>query len=271
MSAVDHWQDANNARMYDEFARRYPMYRLTSADLVQRADLTVDSHVLDLACGTGVTTEAILSALGPAGRVTAVDASSAMLQRAQQRVRGPRVTWLQSTAETINASGPAGGLTHVVCNSAIWQLDLSPVMAAVSHLLAPGGRFVCNLGTNKTPYGDIAEPPRKPALHDLMRAFAVIDHNFVWRPSAMASTNITEEDVRAELSATGMVVEPTAYVEYDFDAEQLYAWNSIPIFTEHFTGLTYCQRMDALNKAYAKLDADCQPPSRWAIVVAYRP
>ena len=45
----DNWSDEHNARMYGAFARSYPMYRSTSADLVRSAELQPDSHVLDLA------------------------------------------------------------------------------------------------------------------------------------------------------------------------------------------------------------------------------
>lgn len=57
------------------------MYRETSRDVADRAGLRDDAVVVDLCCGTGITTETILESLGPAGRVTGVDASEAMLSR----------------------------------------------------------------------------------------------------------------------------------------------------------------------------------------------
>lgn len=268
MWLADQWRDEENARRYDSFAREYPMYRLTSQDLVERAHLAPDSRVLDLACGTGVTTESILPALGHDGSVIGVDASAAMLDLARARIHDARVTWLETTAETIAASVPTG-LTHIICNSAIWQFDLAPVARAVSELLAPGGRFVCNIGTTRTSNGAEDDQARKPSLHELMRAFAVIDHDFVSRPSPMSRRLVTEQDIRQELTERGLVVEPADYAEYDFDAQQLYAWTSIPLFTEQFTGLTYHQRMDALNKAYAQLDPTHQQGPRWAIISAH--
>jgi ubiquinone/menaquinone biosynthesis C-methylase UbiE len=69
------------------------MYQRTSADLVELAGLAGDAAVIDLACWTGVSTSATLAALGPAGTVTAVDASADMLGAAAAAVRDRRVTW----------------------------------------------------------------------------------------------------------------------------------------------------------------------------------
>jgi len=77
------WDDAGNARRYAEFARRYPMYRLTSEHLVGLAVLAPDARVVDLCCGTGVTTEAVLAVLGARGSVAAVDGAAAMLAEAR--------------------------------------------------------------------------------------------------------------------------------------------------------------------------------------------
>jgi SAM-dependent methyltransferase len=269
MRVAEHWREAQNARMYDGFARRFPMYRLTSADLVRCAELQPDSEVLDLACGTGVTTEAILAELGPSGRVTAVDASPAMLQIAAERVQDPRVTWLEAPAEHI-ATVVRARFSHVVCNSAIWQMEVREVAATIPALLRPHGRFACSIGTNRQPDGSPAPPPGKPSLHDLMRAYAVIDHDFILQPSSRSRRLMNDDGLRDQLTAGGLNVMQTEYVEYAFDAAQTYAWSQIPIFTAHFTGLSYEQRMAALDKAWTKLDPQAQQPSRWAILVAER-
>lgn len=279
MGIVEHWRRDENARMYAEFARRHPMYRRTSEDLVARAGLRPDSNVLDLACGTGVTTEAVLAHLGPSGRVLAVDASPAMLRIAREHVRDSRVSWLEAEAETLGTTAlRAGGFDAIVCNSAIWQLGVEPVATAVADLLRPGGRFVCNLGTRQretAPAAAAADALRsddaKPSLYDLMRAYAVIDHGFVHEPSPTAPSTLTDERLRDVLSARGLCVDAGEIVEYPFDLDQTYAWMRIPIFTEQFTGLTYAQRMDALDKAYARVDRRPGPASRWLIVRATRP
>lgn len=52
-----------------------------------------NERVVDVGCGTGNLTLALLSVLGPSGRVEAVDISAGMLRVARAKVRDPRVRW----------------------------------------------------------------------------------------------------------------------------------------------------------------------------------
>jgi SAM-dependent methyltransferase len=84
------WDESENARRYAAFARQYPIYRQTSEDLVALARPSGGATVVDLACGTGITTEAILAALGPDGRVIGVDGSAGMLAMAASSIPDSR-------------------------------------------------------------------------------------------------------------------------------------------------------------------------------------
>lgn len=269
MRTVEQWEDEANARQYDDFARRYQMYRLLSSDLVRRAGIGPGDRVLDLACGTGITTESILEALGPAGRVVGVDASAAMLDLARHHVRDERVEWVNTPAETLRPD-VGGPFDVVVCNSAIWQVEMPEVIAHVAALLAPGGRFAGNLGTNKLPDGTSAPQPEnsKPSLHQLMRAIATLDYDVVFGPPTVAPQSAYEERLTAALADHGLAVEPAEYAAYPFDAEQTYAWCTVPIFARQVRALTYAQHLEVLDKAYARLDPSAQAPSRWVIISA---
>jgi ubiquinone/menaquinone biosynthesis C-methylase UbiE len=59
------WADPENARRYAAFARQYPQYQQTSRHLVALAQLPRGASVVDFACGTGTTTEAVLGDLDP--------------------------------------------------------------------------------------------------------------------------------------------------------------------------------------------------------------
>ena len=99
-SRGDLWGDDDNAVRYDDFARLYPMYQQTSHDLILLASPALDAVVVDLACGTGATTAAILSGLGPEGKVIGIDRTSATGNAPRLSVRGsrspspPRCTYL---------------------------------------------------------------------------------------------------------------------------------------------------------------------------------
>ena len=78
------WDSAENAASYAEFCRRFPKYEETSNDLAQLLPIATSRVVVDLACGTGTTTEVILRDLPADGQVVAVDASKAMLEVASR-------------------------------------------------------------------------------------------------------------------------------------------------------------------------------------------
>ena len=72
--ADDPWKDADNAHQYAEFARRFPMYRVTSEHLVETAGLAPDATVLDPRArpGSGWMTCGTMTVLATAYRDVAV-------------------------------------------------------------------------------------------------------------------------------------------------------------------------------------------------------
>jgi SAM-dependent methyltransferase len=269
---ADVWGEDDNARLYDAFARQHPIYRDTSRDLITLARLSADAAVLDLACGTGVTSREILAALGPGGTVTGADGSAAMLAVAARATADPRVTWIQTSAENIDRH-VTGPVDAVVCNSAIWQTDLAVTAAAVRNLLAAGGRFVFNtgagyLGQQKDPnFGD-----DRPSPVSIMRDIAAQDYG--WRPPDPAAPpsrrpRPTREFICRCLDSAGFDIEQVAEFTYHPDAGAERAWLSVPVFTNcYLPGLPYQDRMQVLAKTYARLGTSQPEPSRWVAFAA---
>jgi SAM-dependent methyltransferase len=228
---ADIWSEDENARLYDAFARQHPIYRDTSRDLIALARLPADAAVLDLACGTGVTSREILAVLGSDGTVTGADGSAAMLAVAAQAITDPRITWIQAPAETIDRH-VTGPVDAVVCNSAIWQTDLTATAAAVRKLLVAGGRFVFNtgaayLGQQKDPnFGD-----DRPSPVSIMRDIAAEDYG--WRPPDPAAPSSrrprpTRESICRCLDSADFDIEQVAEFTYHRDASAERAWLSVP-------------------------------------------
>jgi ubiquinone/menaquinone biosynthesis C-methylase UbiE len=268
---VDTWASAANARRYAEFARTYPPYQRTSRDLVGLASPAVDATVVDLACGTGCTTEAVLSALGKDGRVIAVDASTAMLAVAQSFVRDERVRWLHSSAERLG-DGSVTGVAAVVCNSAIWQTDIRRTATAVRRALRPGGRFAFNLGAEML--ADHAPADQPDPLVDAMKQIAARDYG--WRPPPPGNADaqrreLSETWLRHVLHEAGFEVDQVRGFTCAADLAEQRAWLSVPVFTTRlFARLSYEQRMAVLDKAYRRLAADHPAPvtTQWVVFVA---
>jgi SAM-dependent methyltransferase len=271
--ADDKWGEDDNARRYDEYAREYPTYRETSADLIALALPSADAGVavLDLACGTGATTREILAVLGPAGTVTGADKSAAMLNVAAGSTSDPRVTWIQASAESIDQHVPAP-VDAVVCNSAIWQTDVAATVMAVRAVTRAGGRFAFNVPIGFLDDRDSDGPlERYPALLDEMRVIAERDYG--WVPDkttpGRAGQPLTRESICGSLAAAGFDVEQVTEVSYQDSPESQRAWLSIPIFTsDRLAGLPYEDRMRVLDKAYEHLGPGQTEQGHWAVFAA---
>jgi SAM-dependent methyltransferase len=274
-SADDVWGEDDNARRYDAYAREHPNYRDTSRDLIAIAlpGFTggMDAAVLDLACGTGVTSREILAVLGPAGRLTGADKSAAMLDVAASSTTDPRVTWVQAPAESVDryVTEP---VDVVICNSAIWQTDLAATAAAVRAVIKPGGRFAFNV-----PVAFLDDKPspqsgdRFPELLREMRAIAERDYD--WVPDAGAARKVrqplTRESICRCVAAAGFAVEKAGEATYPASAESQRAWMSIPVFTrDRLAGLPYEQRMRALEKACERLGPFVTEQGLWVLFAA---
>ncbi|PWI09961.1 ubiquinone biosynthesis methyltransferase UbiE [Streptomyces sp. NWU339] len=128
---------------YDRLTTLNPGYRtdlLRSARRLRLPDGGAGLHVLDLGCGTGTSTRALLRA-APRARITAVDASSGMLRRARAKPWPARVRFLHLTAEEMAKAGE--GPLDAVFAAYLFRNVTDPdrVLTAVRSLLRPGGRL----------------------------------------------------------------------------------------------------------------------------------
>lgn len=114
-----------------------------AVDLLQRVPLTHPGRVVDLGCGTGNVT-ALLRQAWPQARVTGVDASPAMLERA--RASDGDVEWLQAE---IGAFTPTGPVDVLFSNAALhWLPDHATLFPRLLGLVAPGGVLAVQMPRN---------------------------------------------------------------------------------------------------------------------------
>jgi SAM-dependent methyltransferase len=127
------------------------------ARALAHAALAQGETVLDVGCGCGGTTLEIARALGPAGRVVAVDVSVPMLARARERAEteglADRIEWLHADAQT----AALGRERFDVVYSRFGVMFFDDPVAAFANLrsaLRPGGRlvFVCWQGRERNPW-----------------------------------------------------------------------------------------------------------------------
>lgn len=264
------WEDADNARRYAEFAQRYPMYRLTSEHLVGLAVLAPDARVVDLCCGTGVTTEAVLAVLGARGSVVAVDSAAAMLSEARSRVVDERVRWVRGQAEDL-AAVPAAGVDAVLCNQAFWQTSMPAAAVSVRGVLREGGRLVFNVAAQM-----LADRPEARTSPDplivTMREVAAREHG--WAASAPRAERhlrrrLSEGAIRDLLARAGLRVDEVRELRWEQSLEERYAWLTVPVFARRlFDGLPYPECMTLLAKAHRDV-AVVHPETRTATTLAF--
>jgi ubiquinone/menaquinone biosynthesis C-methylase UbiE len=131
------------SRTYDRLTALNPGYRTDLLRSARRLRLPRDGaglHLLDLGCGTGASTRALLRA-APRARITAVDASAGMLRRALTKPWPDGVRFLHLRAEELPTAGE--GPFDAVFAAYLFRNVSHPdgVLRTVRTLLRPGGRL----------------------------------------------------------------------------------------------------------------------------------
>ncbi|MFE5258652.1 methyltransferase domain-containing protein [Streptomyces coelicoflavus] len=134
------------SRSYDHLTSLNPGYRTDLLRSARRLGLPDDGaglHLLDLGCGTGSSTRALLRT-APRARITAVDASAGMLRRALTKPWPARVRFAHLTAEELSTAGE--GPFDAIFAAYLFRNATDPdsVLETVRSLLRPGGRFAAH-------------------------------------------------------------------------------------------------------------------------------
>lgn len=108
--------------------------------MVDRIAPEPSSHVVDLACGSGLIVRHLVGRLGASGRVHGVDVDAAMLDYADSTVDDDRVSWHECDATRLPFS--TGSVDRVSCHQGLQFFpDRVAALAEVRRVLAPGGRL----------------------------------------------------------------------------------------------------------------------------------
>lgn len=266
------WNGSLNAKKYDEYAKKFPMYRDTSRDLVRSANVKPGMTVVDLACGTGVTSQAVLEVLNGEGHLHSVDMAQAMLDVARQNVQHDNVSFHLSPAEDLDKviTEP---VDRVVCNSAFWQLKPDETLGAVHKILKANGIFAFNLPNQFIRLEDAdSYPDHRGKFFDYLRQIALSDFGIQVPPPPSPSdrrTPPTLEDLQNSLQRNNFSLIRQEIITYTQSGDGAAAFNTIPVMTEPvLPGVDYETRMAIYAKVSSQFKTENPMERRWLFVVA---
>ena len=123
--------------------------RTAAGRLAERLDHPQSAELLDLGCGSGASTDALLQAFGRSSTVTGIDASEGMLTAARAKAWPAGVRFVHGRAEQLANERAAWGIPAAVDGALAAYLfrnvpepDRDPVLQAVHERLRPGGALV---------------------------------------------------------------------------------------------------------------------------------
>jgi trans-aconitate 2-methyltransferase len=122
-----------DARTYDRTSE--PQQAWASEVLARLEGIERDATVLDVGCGSGRVTEALL-ALVPRGRVLAIDASAEMVSLARRRLGRRAEVWCEDVLD-LDLDEPVDVLVSTA--TLHWVTDHDRLCARLARALRPGG------------------------------------------------------------------------------------------------------------------------------------
>jgi len=247
--------------MYEKYAQAYPIYRETGKKLVELAGIGPGMTVVDLACGTGIVTERIASALEGTGTIIAIDQSAAMLEVAAHKFPAGMVRFVHSSAETIDELLPEESIDVVICNSAFWQTRTRDTVEALHKELKGGARFLFNLSLANTK--PTLQLPPSALLPYLMVHISKDEYGYAI-PQSSKRPSWTVEDVQHLIEGTSLTLVSWEDVIFEETAEDAYAFFHIPVMTEaYLPGLDYATRLEIVDRAYQQFEAAHREIAVW--------
>ena len=138
--ATVHRAYGRGAAGFDGFVKAIPGYHNHLRMSTTRMGLTGGSRLrlLDIGCGTGASTAALLDA-APGAEVVAVDASTDMLAVARRKNWPPRVSFVHSRLETLGEAGVEGPFDGIFAAYLVSNLpDAEIGLRRILSLLRPG-------------------------------------------------------------------------------------------------------------------------------------
>jgi ubiquinone/menaquinone biosynthesis C-methylase UbiE len=77
----------NSVDLYEDFEDHFGLFEHLTEHLITQTSISNGQIIIDVGCGTGISTLSLVQTIGPAGTIFAIDLSQAMLERAKDRLK----------------------------------------------------------------------------------------------------------------------------------------------------------------------------------------
>ncbi|HEV3325588.1 MAG TPA: methyltransferase domain-containing protein [Puia sp.] len=135
--------DGSIAKNYDHHIVPF-LFEPYAADLVSRIEIAAGANLLELACGTGIVTQRLVSHLSGSAELTATDINAEMLAVAQEKITASNVGW--DTVDMTAIPYEHDLFDTVVCQFGLmFATDKVRAVAEMHRVLKKGGKLLFNV------------------------------------------------------------------------------------------------------------------------------
>lgn len=238
-----------SGKQYHKYALNFPQYKKTNEKLVEITKIKPNQIVVDLACGTGLTTKEVLKNHPNVKKIYAIDFSEDMVNIAKEFVQSKKAVFMVADAQDLDTF-ISEKVDVVLCNSAFWQFkNQNQVLNTISNILKGDGIFVFNLNQQFFDFGK-AEPNQKVLIDTIFSEMKERGYKF----SNKLKPKVSRESIEKLFNKAGFTLYKTETINIGpRKLEDFFNFFKIPATATFFEDVSEEEQEQILNIAYEKL------------------
>lgn len=238
-----------SGKQYHDYALKYLQYKKTNEKLVELAEIKPYQVIVDLACGTGLTTKEVLKNYPDVKKIYAVDFSEDMINVAKEFVQLKKVAFIVTDAQDIDKF-ISEKVDVVLCNSAFWQFqNQNKVLKVIFNILKDDGRFIFNLNQQFFDFGR-PEPNQKLIIDTIFSEMKKRG----FEPSEKIKPRLDKEKIEELFRTSGFQLEKTESINIGpRTLEDFFDFFKIPATATFFEEIPNEEHEQILKYSYEKL------------------
>lgn len=159
------WDQSGEA--YHNYGLAYPQYQETNRRIIEFANIHPNQTVVDLACGTGLTSKRILEAMEGKGKIYAIDFAEDMINQAKKYLKSKNIKFILSDVAKIDEIIPEK-VDRIICNSSFWWFSNHlGLLKGIKKILKEDGLFIFNLPGQFYSFED-NKPTHRAKIRDMI-------------------------------------------------------------------------------------------------------